>query len=183
MYEKKNNIWTFKISNYLNNWINDNNIKIKEISKLFPSKTGGLTGCISNWRQGLNLITEKQYLKIQNWAEKNNIKGLDRKWESFISIFKQEKDFSNVWESNMTQSQEKSYGHPTQKPLYILKQIIRTSSNKNDIVLDFFLGSGSTMVASLSEERRFIGCENNEEYINICNKRIKEIQNSLFFDF
>lgn len=54
-------------------------------------------------------------------------------------------------------------------------KIILTSSNENDIVLDCFSGSGSTAVASILLNRRFIGCELDEKYCNIANARINEI--------
>jgi hypothetical protein len=41
------------------------NVNNKEIAKLFPSRTGGLTGCVSNWLNGDNVITEEQYLKVR----------------------------------------------------------------------------------------------------------------------
>ncbi len=174
MYTIKDVDFKFKISTYLENWVNEEKIVRKNLSMLFPSKTGGLTGCVSNWIKGLNLITKKQYIKIQNWAIKNNKKGLKRDWDSFVTCFNQKKDYTNVWNGNMTQSHEKTYGHPTQKPLYILETIIKTSSRKNSLILDFFLGSGSTMIASNKNNRNFIGCELNNDYIKICEKRINE---------
>ena len=43
-------------------------VKNKEVAKLFPSKTGGLTGCVSNWLNGENTPTEEQYLKIRGFV-------------------------------------------------------------------------------------------------------------------
>ena len=54
-------------SKYLKEQFKKANITNKEISKLFPSKTGGLTGCVSNWLNGDNVITKEQYLKIRNF--------------------------------------------------------------------------------------------------------------------
>jgi len=64
--------------------------------------------------------------------------------------------------------------HPTQKPLKIIEKLIRVSSNKNDIVLDPFLGSGTTALACQNLHRKFIGIEINQEYIKIANNRIRQ---------
>ena len=64
-------------------------------------------------------------------------------------------------------------GHITPKPIEILKYMIKTSSNENDIVLDCFMGSGSTGVACINTNRRFIGIEKDENYFNIAKERIE----------
>lgn len=61
--------------------------------------------------------------------------------------------------------------HPTQKKVSVIKEIIETHTNKNDIVLDLFMGSGTTGIAALSSLRRFIGVELNREYFNIVKTR------------
>lgn len=68
--------------------------------------------------------------------------------------------------------------HPTQKPVSILRYLIRTYTNKGDTILDFCMGSGSTGVACVLEERSFIGIENDTEhgYFEIAQKRIQEAQ-------
>jgi DNA modification methylase len=62
--------------------------------------------------------------------------------------------------------------HPTQKPTELLRYLIRTYTNEGDTVLDFTCGSGSTGVASLLENRKFIGIEKESEYVSIATKRI-----------
>ena len=64
--------------------------------------------------------------------------------------------------------------HPTQKPLSILKHIIRLASREKDVVLDMFMGVASTGVAARQLNRRFIGIEIDEEYYNASVKRMKE---------
>ncbi len=66
--------------------------------------------------------------------------------------------------------------HPTQKPVSILKKIISIASNENDVVLDCFNGVGSTGEAALSLNRKYIGIEIEEEYINISEERLKKIR-------
>lgn len=65
--------------------------------------------------------------------------------------------------------------HPTQKPLFVLEWLIKTYSNENELVLDNCMGSGSTAIAALNTNRKFIGFESEEKYINIANKRIEEV--------
>lgn len=71
---------------------------------------------------------------------------------------------------------KKKYKHPTIKPLDITEKIIRNSSRKGQLVLDPFMGSGTTGVACKNLERDFIGIELNPEYYEIANQRIKEVQ-------
>ena len=64
--------------------------------------------------------------------------------------------------------------HPTQKPTDLLEYLIKTYTNEGDLVLDFTMGSGSTGVACLNTNRRFIGIELDENYFNIAKKRIEK---------
>lgn len=63
--------------------------------------------------------------------------------------------------------------HPTQKPVSLMEYLIKTYTNENEIVLDFTMGSGSTGVACMNTNRRFIGIELDENYFNIAVDRIK----------
>lgn len=67
----------------------------------------------------------------------------------------------------------KSCLHPTQKPIALLEYLIKTYTNKGDLVLDFTMGSGSTGVACLNTNRKFIGVEIDEKYFNIAKDRIE----------
>lgn len=72
---------------------------------------------------------------------------------------------------------ERDYGqfyHPTQKPVGLLRWLIRTYTNDGEVVLDNAMGSGSTGVAAIIENRRFIGMELNPEYYAIAEERIRE---------
>jgi site-specific DNA-methyltransferase (adenine-specific) len=64
--------------------------------------------------------------------------------------------------------------HPTQKPVELMKILIENSSNENDIVLDPFMGVGSTALAALKSNRQFIGFEIDENFYKIAEKRISE---------
>ena len=65
--------------------------------------------------------------------------------------------------------------HPTQKPVDLLEYLIKTYTNENELVLDFTMGSGSTGVACLNTNRKFIGIELDEKYFEIAKNRIENI--------
>lgn len=65
--------------------------------------------------------------------------------------------------------------HPTQKPVALLEYLIRTYTNENDVVLDFTMGSGSTGVACMNTNRKFIGIELDNTYCEIAKKRIQDV--------
>ena len=66
--------------------------------------------------------------------------------------------------------------HPTQKPVDLLEYLIKTYTNEGELVLDFTMGSGSTGVACLNTNRKFIGIELDEKYFNIAKDRIENIK-------
>lgn len=76
--------------------------------------------------------------------------------------------------SPINHKDKKLYGHPTIKPLDIIEKIIRNSSKENDIVLDCFMGSGTTGVACKNTNRNFIGIELDKDYFETAKKRIEE---------
>lgn len=71
---------------------------------------------------------------------------------------------------------KKLYQHPTIKPLDITEKIIRNSTKENQIVLDCFMGSGTTGVACINTNRHFIGIELNENYYDIAKERISNAE-------
>lgn len=73
----------------------------------------------------------------------------------------------------------KSAIHPTQKPVALLEYLIRTYTNEGETVLDFTCGSGSTGVAAVNTNRKFIGIELDENYFQIAEARIKETEQQL----
>ena len=76
--------------------------------------------------------------------------------------------------SGTNQVDKKKYKHPTIKPLPLIENHIENSSNTNDVILDCFAGSGTTLVGAINKGRRFIGFEINKEYYEIAEKRIEE---------
>lgn len=93
------------------------------------------------------------------------------------------KQMRDVWSLPLVQGKERLRGkdgralHPTQKPEEMLKRIIIASSNEGDLVLDPFLGSGTTAVVAEQLKRNWIGIEINKKYVEFAKKRIKDYKN------
>jgi site-specific DNA-methyltransferase (adenine-specific) len=92
-----------------------------------------------------------------------------------------DKQMRDLWNLPLVQGKERLKGednralHPTQKPEEMLKRIITASSNKNDIVLDPFLGSGTTAFVAKEFGRQYIGIEKEEKYFEASKERLKAI--------
>lgn len=69
--------------------------------------------------------------------------------------------------------------HPTQKPVELIRYLIRTYTNEGDLVLDNCMGSGTTAVACIKEKRHYLGYEITKEYFDIAQERIKQEQAQL----
>lgn len=76
------------------------------------------------------------------------------------------------------ESEGKVY-HPTQKPISLMEWLVKTYSNEGDMVLDNTIGGGTTAIACIRTNRKYIGIDVSEEYINITNQRINEEINNL----
>ena len=86
----------------------------------------------------------------------------------------------DLWEGEKYKSNilkyKKDYNgyHPTQKPVLLLEDLIKTFSNEGNLVVDLTMGSGSTGVACLNTNRNFIGIEKDNHYFEVAKKRIEE---------
>ena len=78
-----------------------------------------------------------------------------------------------VYSKNMKECNNTRRVHPTQKPVDLLEYLIKTYTNENETVLDFTMGSGSTGVACMNTNRKFIGIELDNNYFNIAKDRIE----------
>ena len=121
--------------------------------------------------------TEENYKKLQTTGffpiPFEEIKRIDEEYKNrFPSVFNRlgASSKSNVFEY----AKDNNGYHPTQKPVALLEDLIQTYSNEGNTVLDFTMGSGSTGVACVNTNRRFIGIELDEGYFNIAQKRIEE---------
>jgi site-specific DNA-methyltransferase (adenine-specific) len=129
------------------------------------------------------LCTLETYNDIIKHFKIDEMKG----FEGFDYLQKIDNEFKvkfastfNLWEGNKYKSNilkyKKDYDgqHPTQKPVLLLEDLIKTFSNENDLVVDLTMGSGSTGVACKNTNRDFIGIEMNDEYFKIAKQRIND---------
>ena len=82
-------------------------------------------------------------------------------------------------------NRDKEKFHPTQKPILLLEYLIKTYTNKGDLVVDNCMGSGSTGVACKTLNRKFIGIELDDKYFDIAKQRIENgyVQEDIKTDF
>ena len=135
------------------------------------------------------LCTEKTYNeliyvfgidKIEGFKNFVELKQTDTEYRTELlrQMNEQYPSTFNLWEGNKYKSNilkyKKDYNgfHPTQKPILLLEDLIKTFSNENDLVVDLTMGSGSTGVACKNTNRDFIGIEMDKQYFNIAQNRI-----------
>lgn len=153
----------------------------KEIKNILGNGMGG--HYFTNGTQ-FCLPTFINYQKLQStgyfnrdWQE---LKKIDSEYRTELMRSTNEKypAVFNLWQggkykSNILEYKKDFNGfHPTQKPVPLLEDIIKTFSNENDLVVDLTMGSGSTGVASKNTNRNFIGIEMDKTYFEIAKKRI-----------
>jgi DNA modification methylase len=155
----------------------------KEINRDYLETTfeggGGMAyNMLCRTRLYFSMPTEDAYSRLQKTGyfnkPYNELKEIDSGFKKkFASTF-------NLWEGKKYKSNilkyKKDYTghHPTQKPVLLLEDLIKTFSNENDLVVDLTMGSGSTGVAAKNTNRNFIGIEMDENYFNIASDRINE---------
>jgi len=116
----------------------------------------------------------KHYFDYKLMKELNENKQMRSIWEI------EDNDPENVWEISAPGKKEKEFGkHPTQKPEKLLRRIILASTKEGDIVLDPFNGSGTTGIVANRLKRRYIGIDNEKEYLDLTIKRFNKEKSSI----
>lgn len=159
--------YTFDNSHKLKEVRTQRGIKQTTISKEILSKSGKMTGWYSNLETGKNMPTPETIKPIT--------KHLGLTLEDIVPKFNNQKTHHSVWNYDLD---SKKLGHLTPKPISLLENIILHTTDEGDIVLDCFMGSGSTAVAAVNTGRRFIGIEKEVEYCDIAEERIKNAVNN-----
>lgn len=169
-----------EIKNYLRTEKKKSGMSNKQISNIFSDYTNK-KGC-------LDRSVIEHYFQTSQWIFPtkelyNNVlrktgyfnkpyEELREQYEELRYTFNSMIGFTDVWKINFYK--EKKFGHITQKPQVLMERIIKTCSNQEKIVVDPFMGSGSTGVACANLNRNFIGIELDPQYFKIAEKRIKE---------
>ena len=181
---------------------NIDRLKLKQIdiSRLQLSKTGGITGWVTNKLNGSQLPTQEQ------WGKICELFGIENKYSELLQSVKGVTYNIELKETNIICSNKNKAGrlghlsseskranytqsktgypksilkynrenglHPTQKPLDLIKFLVKTYSNENDLVLDNTMGVGTTGIACKNLNRRFIGIEIEDKYFNIAKSKL-----------
>lgn len=199
-YYKVNEKWD-KFGDY-SNYIKFTREWIKEADKLL-TPNGSIIVCGSFHSIGEVIIIFKEmgykFLNLITWEKANPMPNITKRMlthsSEFIAWFAKgkgwtfnydamkkyndNKQLKDVWRFPVCQGAERIKGddgraaHPMQKPLKIIERLIEMASNKGDIVLDPFMGCGTTAIAAQNLKRKWIGIEQEPKYIRLAKKRIK----------
>jgi len=114
---------------------------------------------------------EYESLRQEYESLRQEYESLRQEYESLRYTHNLDTNHNNVW-----RSQERNNGkqHPTQKPIDLMERIVKTSSKEGGIILDPFMGSGTTAIACINTNRNYIGFELNKEYYEIAKNRINK---------
>lgn len=171
-------------------WLNHMNLFFKQSNRVLKKK-GALIVFMSLIKiESIIALAQKHkfyYKTVGIWHKKNpmprnmNLHFINstESWIYFINegttgtFNNNGKVIHDFFESSLTPKVEKGFGgHPTQKPLNVLTKFVDILSNPNEVVLDPFMGSGSTGVAAEILDRKFIGIELEKKYYEIAKQRI-----------
>jgi len=117
---------------------------------------------------------ENEYIGNQIYGATTRIRKVDTGERNPISIISCRVPFTPQNSKSYKNDVDLRY-HPTQKPIKVLEYLIKTYSNENDLVLDNCMGSGSTGIACINTNRKFIGIEIEEKYFNTAKDRLENI--------
>lgn len=154
------------VKDFLKNRQKELKLKSKEINEALGVKANG--GGMWSIYTGNNIC--KQLPTEDIWNKLKVILQFDIPYKEIQMVYNTELGITDVW-SDIDFYKEKRI-HPTQKPLELINRLIKCSSNENDKVLDPFMGSGSTAVSCIINNRQYIGFETDLEYIDKANERI-----------
>lgn len=183
---------------------------MKEADKVLKN-TGSvmICGTIHNIGEVLIILKELNYipLNIITWKKTNPMPNITKRMlthsTEFIDWFAKSKNWTfnyedmkkynngkqlrDVWEFALCQGKERLKGkngkaaHLTQKPELLFERLIKMASNKNDLILDPFMGIGTTAVVSEKLNRNWIGFDSDETYVKLSKKRLVENKNLFSF--
>jgi DNA modification methylase len=139
---------------------------LQQVTWFKPNAQPNITG---------RLLTESTEYVV--WAV-NNTQADAKNWTFNYEISKAlngGKQLRNMWSIPYTPASEKVSGsHPTQKPLALLERMILIWTNESDVVLDCFLGTGTTAVACDKLRRKWVGIEKDPKYVRVARARLRE---------
>ena len=161
------------IKQFLKKRQEESGLSANEINKKLGVKTNG--GGVWSLYTGNNILAQVPTREM--WDRLEKVLGFEYPYEEVAQIFNIEMGITDVW-SDINFYEEKRY-HPTQKPIKLLRRIITASTNEGGVILDPFLGSGSTALACAELNRRCIGIEIEEKYCEVSRERLRNHDSKL----
>ena len=149
-------------------------LSAQEINEALGVKSNG--GGMWSIYTGKNVC--EQFPTAELWAKLQKILDFNYPYNKIAQTFNPQMGVTDVWDDIDFYSEQRF--HPTQKPQKLLTRLILASSNENDIVVDPFAGSGSTLFAAKHLKRKCIVIEKDPEFYNTIVARLREEENSLF---
>ena len=178
--------------------------KIAKSDKQIANDLGYKDGrTVNHWwaKSQWNFPPEENYKKLQSYCQQNNIDAFKKEYEELKKEYEELKkeyeelkkeyystrayfnnthdNFNNVWHFDRTKDRSDTGGHATPKPIPLCERAIKSSCPDNGLVLDMFLGSGSTMVASHQLKRKCYGMELDPKYCDVIVKRMIKLDPTL----
>jgi len=146
--------------------------------------------CKSQWY----MPTQKVYNAFQSWCLKHNVDAFKKEYEELKKEYEELKkeyystgayfnnthdNFNNVWHFDRHVRQGNEGGHATPKPIPLCERVIKSSCPEGGLVIDSFLGSGSTMVAAHQLKRKCYGMELDPKYCQVIIDRMQKLDDTL----
>src|SRR3989338_1595443 len=145
-------------------------LSAKEINDAMEVKSNG--GGLWSLYTGENILA--QIPTREQWEKLQKILNFKKPYSEVNFVFNPQMGFTDVW-SDINFYKEERY-HPTQKPLQLIERLIKASSDEEMIVLDPFVGAGSTALDCLNLNRNYIGIDLDEKYVKISKERISQFK-------
>ena len=151
----------------------------RKVAEAYQQKTGSrtVTGMAGHWFESVQwaLPTAENYQWLQTLFNSNGGDYLRREYEDLRRYFKLQPGHpkTDIWEFPSAKPEER-LGHPTPKPLALIRFMVEISARPDSVILDPFMGSGTTLLAAKLEGRRAIGIEKNREYCDIAVERLRQ---------
>lgn len=159
-------------------------LKEKQLAKGYtPKEMNSLLGVHTNgggmWSHYTGNLALGQIPTEKVWGKLEKILGFDLPYHRISRTFHPAEGLSSLW-NDVKFREEKDRLHPAQKPRKLLTRLLCTCSNEGDVVLDPFMGIGSTAEACADLNRRYIGFELNQRYFQMATQRVENRQLTLF---
>ena len=131
---------------------------------------GGTFACVASKKKPKE---HRTYPTREDWIKLSEVMNLP-KYEDVVYSFNIIKGLTDVWDDINFYDRSVKKIHSTQKPLALIDRLILSSSNEKNLVVDPFMGSGTTAISCMNHNRRYSGCEIDKDYYEKISVRIKK---------